>query len=183
MERPTSMTVLGILNIVYGAMFLVCTPIGLVLFFFPQLLGNNPTLEVILASRFLLIWNITLGLLGILASAALLAAGMGLLKMRRWGRTLSIGFAIYTLVMAALNFVFCILFLFGPLLDKANQSGDAVQIAMAKFNAYTSPVGVALVVAYPIVLLIFMLRPRTLAAIQEAESEAAASAGNPPPTP
>jgi hypothetical protein len=92
MERPKSIVVFGVLNIVFGALglcgglFAIAIQFGLTN---PQ--GSpNPALEIMQSNPLYELW-MQIGLvLGFVATGALIAAGIGLLKNRPWARVTSV---------------------------------------------------------------------------------------------
>lgn len=85
-RRPTPVTVFGVLNIVFGAMGVLWTPFGLVsLVISPSTHSSNPVIDVVLRSSFMRGWLISTAAVGIIAAAALLASGIGLVMLRPWG--------------------------------------------------------------------------------------------------
>ena len=101
--------------------------------------------------------------LGLLVSVALLAAGIGLLKLKPWARTFSIGYAIYSLVMVPVGMVVNFFLLTRPLLEQAHQQ-HGPEAASAIGAAVGGLFGSCFGLIYPVLLLIFMLRANVKAA-------------------
>jgi hypothetical protein len=95
----------------------------------------------------------------------LLIAGIGLLLMKSWARTLSIIYAIYALVAGVLGLVVNFMFLVRPMLERAGQQ-HGPEAAGALGGAIGGTFGGCLGLVYPILLLIFMTRPKLVAAFQ-----------------
>ena len=103
---------------------------------------------------------------------ALLAAGIGLLKLKPWARLVSIAYAIYGVVMVVVGGVVNYFFLVQPLLAQAHtQPGPAAAAAIG--GAIGGTLGSCFGLIYPVLLLIFMLRADVKAAFGPA-------AGSPP---
>src|SRR5664279_1543619 len=98
MQRPTSATVFGVLNIVFGALGFFAMIFTIITFMAPLSSTNNPVLEIMRISPGYAIWMKLAIPLGFLAAGVSIAAGVGLLKLKSWGRALSIGYAIYSIV-------------------------------------------------------------------------------------
>jgi hypothetical protein len=116
--------------------------------------------------------------LGLLLSALLLAGGVGLLKMRPWGRTLSLVYAPLSIATHLVALVYGLAFIipatreFFELAAKQNpQLGPAV--VAGEVGGYIGLFFGTVVIIYPIVVLVILLRP----------SIAAAFRGEYPPTP
>ena len=158
------MTVFGILNIgfsIFGLFGIVAT----IALFAAAASANNPAIEMMRESPAFTAWmkiSIPLGLLG---SFVLLAAGVGLLLLKEWARKLSIGYAIYTIVFGLVGIVVTFLFVTRPMLERASQA-EGPEAAGAVGGAIGGSVGGCFGLIYPILLLIFMLRPKVAAAFR-----------------
>ena len=162
MPRPTSVTVFGVLNIVkagYG-MFSAIASITLLL----ALSGsNNPITKMLHAQPAFAAWTVLCIPLGLLSCTILLVAGIGLLCLKSWARKLSIAYAIYGIGMHILATAVSSIFLIQPFL-KNNHDSQAATIAI--FGLIGGGIGICLGLIYPILLLVFMLRPTVAAAFQ-----------------
>jgi hypothetical protein len=163
--RPTSLLVLGILNIVFGVLGLCGTAASSAMFFveMPQDPGMpNPALELIRSdSTYRLIMQ-TMIVLGCLASLALLVGGIGLLLVKAWGRTLSIGYAWYAIVAVVAGLLVNWLYLLQPMLSQGEAGGLGQAAAIG--GAVGGMISGCFSVIYPVMLLIFMYRPAVRAA-------------------
>lgn len=163
--RPTSLLVLGILNIVFGVLGLCGTAASSAMFFveMPQDPGMpNPALELIRSdSTYRLIMQ-TMIVLGCLASLALLVGGIGLLLVKAWGRTLSIGYAWYAIVAVVAGLLVNWLYLLQPMLAQGEAGGLGQAAAIG--GAVGGMISGCFSVIYPVMLLIFMYRPAVRAA-------------------
>ncbi len=172
-QRPTAVTVMGILNIVFGSLSLLCLACsGIILLIMANQSGlGNPVLELFEAMRReipgyvpVTILSLTLG---VLMAVLLIVAGIGLLNMRGWGRVLSIVYGIVTILtqIGAMIYQFAYV---NPAMQRVHEnlppafrggmSGDPT------FNAIMSMLGAILGMVYAIVLLIMMLLPGVSAA-------------------
>src|ERR1044071_401412 len=120
MERPSSVTVFGLLNITFagfGVLGLFNTLTTL------STTGNsiNPVVKIMRETPAYASWLKLTIPLGLLSCGVLLAAGIGLLRLENWGRKLSIGYAIYGIVFSILGLVMNYIFLIGPLLEEASK--------------------------------------------------------------
>lgn len=167
--RPTSITVLGILNIVFGAMGVLGMCFATLPFWLLASNGPsmppNPVLDIMRESQGYRIFLIVSIALGIVAAIALLSAGIGLLKMRPWGRQLSIVYGVYAIFSAIAGVVANSVWVFGPLMQKAaGSSGPEAAGAMGGMLGGT--VGGCFGLIYPIVLLVFMFRPNVVESLR-----------------
>ena len=159
--RPTALIVFGILNIVFGLLGICGTAASSAMFFVElprDPLVPNPALELIQSNptyRTLMLVMIGLGLL---ASLALLVAGIGLLRSKAWGRTLSIGYAWYGIAGAIFGMIVNWVYLVQPMLAKMDPAFGPAEAATVS-TAVSGLLGGCFGMLYPIVLLVFMYRP------------------------
>ena len=118
MERPTSVTVFGILNIIFAAFGILGTLASLTLFSANADM-NNPVIKIIHESPSYALWMKICIPLGLIVTVALLAAGIGLLKLKPWARTLSIAYGIYAIVFGIIGLVVNFFLLTKPLMEQA----------------------------------------------------------------
>ena len=163
MQRPTSVTVFGVLNIVFAGLGFFSVIASAMLFTLSGANSSNPVVQLIQDNPSYATWIKISVVLGILVSIALLAAGIGLLKLKPWARILSIIYAIYVIVMTIVGSVVNYFFLVQPLLEKAhNEQGP--EAAGAIGGAIGGMIGGCFGMVYAILLLIFMMRPKVIAA-------------------
>jgi len=166
MQRPASVTVFGVLNIVFGALGLVAIIFSAIaLMVVPTGSTNNPVLEIMRNSPGYAAWMKMAIPLGILASGVSIAAGIGLLKLRRWGRSLSIGYGIYAIVAGVLGVMLSFIFVMQPLMQQASQKSGPEAAALIG-GAIGGTIGGCFGMIYPVLLLIFMFRPKVAAAFR-----------------
>jgi hypothetical protein len=154
-EKPTSVTVFGILNIVFGCMGLICTPFSLLL----GVAAMQKTMETTTAYK---MWTLVSGFIGIGFSVWLLVLGIGLVTMRRWARSGSVIYACVTILwsiivvgmnIAALSLKWVIM----PEAEMAGFVGGTVG-------------GMCGGLIYPVLLLIFMQTEKVKRAFQGGNS-------------
>src|SRR5208282_3820870 len=166
MQRPTSVTVFGVLNIVFGALGILGIIFSAIsLMVISPNATNNPVLEIMRNSPGYAVCMKIMMPLGVLACGVSIAAGIGLLKLKTWARILSIGYAIYSIVAGIIGWVFNYIFLMHPLLEQASQKQGpeaAVLIGAAIGGTFGGCIGMI----YPVLLLIFMFRPNIVAAFR-----------------
>jgi len=93
MQRLVSVTVFGILNIVFAVLG-VFGMIGILVLFSMSEASNNPVVRIMRESPRYAAWLKLTIPFGLLACIVLLAAGIGLLRLKSWARKVSIGFAV-----------------------------------------------------------------------------------------
>lgn len=165
--RPASLIVFGILDILFGVLGL-CGTAGSSAMFFLQLPRDpampNPMLDLLDSNpTFRLFMQVTI-VLGGLASLVLLAAGIGLLLTKAWGRTLSVGYAWYAIVAAIIGMIVQWIYVVQPML--AAMKGAEGPAAMGALGGVVGGLlGGIFSLVYPVVLLVFMNRAAVRAAL------------------
>jgi hypothetical protein len=196
-RRPTAVTVMGVLNIVFGSLSLLCTLCLGIMFLFvsalfsqplppmPQGPGMPPNVPPINEVWDLMRQQVTwlmpylIGslLVGLVLAIMLIIAGIGLLNMKRWGRVLSIIYAVVTIIVQVAETVAQIAYI-NPTMERAQQ--EALQKIAARNPAFpmgAQPMGMngpmdnvwsifggGLMIVYAVVLLVMMLLPSVSAA-------------------
>ncbi|MFW5739709.1 MAG: hypothetical protein ACOC1F_05025 [Myxococcota bacterium] len=155
MQKPSSVMVFGVLNLLFAVLGFFGT-IGSVL----VLLGmntDNPVHVIMQESavyRAFMYVSVPLGLIFI---GMLALAGVGLLMSKPWGRTATIVYAIYAIVMGLIGSLFSTVFLVVPLLEQASHASGP-EAAGAVGGAVGGLFGGCIGLFYPIFQLIFMYR-------------------------
>ena len=164
-KPPASITVFGILNLVFGAMGIcgsIFTVIGLVVE--KMDLPNqppNPVLEVMNQNPFYSGFQMVDVGLGFLVTILLLVAGICLLKKQRLGRTLSNIYGTYGIVMGLIGMFMFVVFLRQDLMPITQ---DGMPLGAITFWAAIG--GRLFGMIYPVLLLIFINRPHVKAALR-----------------
>lgn len=155
MQRPASILVLGVLNLLFALLGLFGT-LGSVMI----LLGMNeanPVYGIMQSSDAYRIFMYVSVPLGVLFIGVLALGGVGLLMSKAWGRTATIVYAVYALVMGVVGGLINSVFLVGPLLEQASHSQGPAAMGAAG-GAIGGLTGSCFGLIYPIVLLVFMFR-------------------------
>lgn len=170
-SRPLIVAIFGTLNFVFGILALLGTCFSVLVFLIPQnFVVLTPRMEEIVNARpyfyFISIW-ITLGAL---ATFVLLASGVGLLRMRPWGRSYSIGYSVYTILsgIACLFVDYCLLL--NPLQKLSNALGPTPGLEDAIYGSIGFLLDDAIGLVYPTLLLIVMLKTNVKTAFSTSRS-------------
>jgi hypothetical protein len=144
-QRPIAATIFGILNIGFGVLDLVVTLFSMIVL--PRMnMAGNAILKQMQEDA----WTkITMPLDGI-AAVALLAAGIGLLLLQNWARILSMIYAVYSILVGIVG---CIV--------KLNSGTSGIMMVLTLIGGMVNLV-------YPILLVIFMMKPNVVAALKPA---------------
>jgi hypothetical protein len=160
--RPTSVTVFGILSIVFGSLGLLCTPIALIgTFVSPQemSLSSAPGYTP---------WLVICSLIGLAAAGWLLASGIGLLGLKRWGRRNAVAYGWFAIIWGILNTIVTLVIML---------SGGVASTPEAVGGYIGGACGGILALIYPILLLVFMTRPHVIEAFNRPQTPDAAPGG------
>ncbi len=170
MQRPTSVVVFGVLNLIFGALGIVGTLFSSAILFMPERPGiKNPVLELVKQNAgYAAFLKVSL-VLGLLAAAVVLLAGIGLLASKAWGRTLSIVYAIYGIVASVVGVIANYFFLVAPLMQRATKMPAGPEQAGAIGGAIGSLFGGCFGLIFPVLLLIFMCRAPVVAFFRQQE--------------
>ena len=164
MQRPPTVTVFGILNIAFSILG-VFGMVATLALFSADAMSNNPVVAILRDNPAYAAWLKVTIPLGILSCVLVLAAGIGLLRLKEWARKLSIGYAIYAILFGILGIVINFVFLTRPMLEQASQR-QGPEAAGAIGGAIGGSLGGCFGMIYPILLLIFMTRPKVKAAFR-----------------
>jgi hypothetical protein len=103
-QRPTSVTVIAVLAIVFGGLGLLCAPFS-VLPYFTGFGGPNPVVEAVKARPLLLGWTMFSSCLSLVFSLVLVVAGIGALSLKPWARLMLIAEAVFSMLFALIGTV------------------------------------------------------------------------------
>lgn len=156
-SRPISITVFGVLNLVFGGMGICGGIVGVSAMVLAQTsqLGQNPVQDVMNQN---LVWEgfnrINMGL-GFLMAVVLLVAGIGLLKEKKLGRNLSNVYGIYGIMTSLIS-----LSLFVVVLRPALMPIVQNNLPVGAITFWSGIGGGLLGLVYPILLLVFVNRDK-----------------------
>lgn len=162
MERPTSVTVFGILNVVFAALGMFGILMSLTIFSPEAENSKNPVIRILHEHPGYMSWLKASSWLGLASCAVSIISGIGLLMLKPWARVLGIGYSIYAIVMSLVGLVLNYIFVVGPLLQEAGQKSGP-EAAGAIGGAIGGMIGGCLGVVYPVLLIYFMTRPKVMA--------------------
>jgi len=170
MERPKSITVFGILNVIFGALGVLgalCNVLaqGVASSFRNDPNFRNPMMEQLEKSPALKSWTLISLCLGAVASAVMLAGGIGLLRSLRWGRLLSVGVSIYGLISQIVGIMVGALYVWTPLLSQLD-TAEGPMVFGIWAGVIVGMLGACLGFVYYGLMLYYMTRPVVKAAFE-----------------
>lgn len=166
MKRPASVTVFGILNILFGGLSILGALFSLVVIF-TNGGKDNPVFALMETSAFYSTWMRLSVILSVIASVVVMASGVGLLNMRRWARTAAVGYSLYTIVMVLLGGIMGWFYVYSPLLDEIGAVRDGAEKGVLMGGLVGGLLGGCFGLIYPVALLYFMTRPGLVAAFED----------------
>jgi hypothetical protein len=185
MQRPTPVTIFGILNIIFGVLGILSIFGMLALFAIIgsdsdnpviQAMQTNPAIQVMKNPSYAAYFKFSM-VLGLAACVVLLISGIGLLKFKPWARMLCIIYGVYGIISVIGSSIANYYFLIQPMLQKAaTEQGPDAAGAMGGITGGTY--GSCIGIIYPVCLLYFMTRPNVIAAFNSSSTD-----GTPPPLP
>lgn len=140
--RPPSVTVFGILAIVFGAFGLLCSPLSVLIHSLP--IPDMPKIE-----GFFKQWVLASAVLGTAAGIFKIAFGIGLLRLRSWARKAAVWYGFYAIVMQLAGL--------GIGINYAGMGGKG-RPEDVMIGIVSAVVGAVLGLAYAALLIIFMNR-------------------------
>lgn len=157
MPRPTSILVFGILNLVFGGLGL-CAPISLMQLFV-DVPGQppNPVIERMKDDALLYNWIVVSTIIGLVLAVALIVAGIGLIREKAWGRSLSILYAWIAIVVGVVGTVVMAILLLVPMVQELSGQSTPEEIG-GVIGGVAGGIGGCFGLIYPLLLLIFMNR-------------------------
>lgn len=191
---PTSVTVLGILQIVFGCLGLVCGVCagvasrgGQPAFMQPQDGGAGQNADAQKQQQWLedmqkaieehspanaMVGRVSLAL-DFLVSALMIASGIGMLRLASWGRLLGIVYALLSMAMKVFGAAYGLIYVVPAgreFLERQPPPGANSQLVAtsARIGLY-APTAMLVLIIYPVIVLIIMFRPRVVAAFQAME--------------
>ena len=147
-KRPTSVTVLATLNIIFGGLSLLCSPFGIIGLLIPQ--PNSP-FQMGPGMR---MYSLVSYAVGFVMAIVLLSSGIGLLNLKRWARETTCVYGWIALIWGILGTVITAV-MFTSHLGGASQE----EMPMVIGGIIGGMCGGVFGLIYPVLLIIFMRKP------------------------
>lgn len=164
MQRPASVTVFGILNFVFAAFGAIGLIASFALLSVP-INSDQSVVKLMYEGQAYATWLKICIPLGLMSCIVLLAGGIGLLWLKPWARTLSIAYAIYAIAFVVFGMWINLDLMAQPMFQQVSHT-QGLEAAGAIGGPISGTIGGIFWVIYPIVLLVFMLRPKVAAAFR-----------------
>jgi hypothetical protein len=148
--------VVGILNIVFGAVRLFML-IGGVTLLVAQEESMNPLIRAMHQNPVFAAWLKLCTPLSLLSHTVLLTAGIGLLCLKPWARTLSIAYSIYAIAFAMIGTAVNAMFLLQPMVEDPSHQPIRALIAVLGIG-FVGCLGLI----YPALTVVLLTRPKVV---------------------
>jgi uncharacterized membrane protein YeaQ/YmgE (transglycosylase-associated protein family) len=152
---PTFIKVFSILNMIFGGLGLLCTPMNFIgIPLAAKTLGNSPMMlgYMIFSS----VW-------GFIGACVLLASGIGLWKLKAWARKLAVWYSVLAIVLGVVG-AFVLASAFGQM-----GGGNEMERAQRIGGIIGGVVGSLVGLVYNVLLIVFLVRPAAKRATGEIE--------------
>ena len=164
--RPTSVLVLSIIGIIVSAYGILCAPLG-VAFLFVNMGMPNPAIDQIKNNAFLFNYTVVGTALGFIMSVLLLVCSIGAITLKPWARKGLLVWAGITIVTVLIGFVVTV----GYILPNMAPPANTPQSRGAAIGGMIGGIAGGLIqLILPVLILIFMTRPRVVAAFEDART-------------
>ena len=151
--KPTSVTVLGTLNIIFGGMNLLCSPFAILSVFIPQ---PDPAFQLSAGMR---LYTLVSVILSMIMAVVLIACGIGLLKLRSWARQTAYVYGWIAFVWGILGIII------SAVLLSTSFSGMSENAMPAMIGGIVGGMCGGLIgLVYPLLLIIYMRKPHVIEA-------------------
>ncbi len=159
MQRPTAVTVFGVLNIISSPLSFLDLSLsdlsllvpGIARGFGPQILQTMPS------PPFLLVWTLVRIWVRPIGSLVLLLSGIALLRTKPWARVTAIGYGVYRSFASAVGFVIIMVFVV-PAMSRMPGSGGTAGSALLAMTMFGAVLDTAVSLSYYILLIFFLTR-------------------------
>jgi glucan phosphoethanolaminetransferase (alkaline phosphatase superfamily) len=165
-QRPISVTVFGILNIGYALWMFV----GVLLQVVAMRLNvpGNSALAALNSDPAYRAWSHLSAVVSVVFGLALIASGIGLLLLQKWARILAILYSVLEMIFVVASAVFSQRVMMQAMTAQIHGPPASV---MAVVGQISLAVGLVVGLAYPVLLLIFMTRPKIIGAFNSPDSQ------------
>lgn len=159
-ERPTSVTVFAVINLIFcglgviGTIFWIISKLGLI----PQGSQENPVTEIMENNTAYVMFTDVMSVVGIFITILLIAASIAMFSLKPWGRKVTIGWGLYSIVMTIVSLAVNYFVIFGPILaDLTGPERIGIIIAVA-FSAVIT----LFFVGYFLLMIFMLTRPHVV---------------------
>ncbi len=164
-ERPTSVTVLAIINLVFAGFGCIALLFGLVfrlgLIPFPDTGQPNPALDLMENNAgFRLYSDVNLGLM-FLATVVIVAASIGMFQLKPWARLATIGWGVFSIFMKVIGAVIQHFLMTVPMLEQTSGKPEHGVMMIGAVVGFVVLLGL---IVYYLAMMILLTRPAVVEA-------------------
>ena len=162
-ERPTSVTVFAIINLVMAGMGLLLWIAGLIfmlgLINLPEQAGPNPAMEMMETSTGFQIYSYVTSGFHLLATILIISASIGMFTLQPWARKGTIVWAVYSIVSKVVTTTVQHVLFTIPMLNDAT---DDMQRTGMIVGAVVGGVFILMLIGYHLLLIYMLTRPHVV---------------------
>jgi hypothetical protein len=160
-QRPISIMVFGILNIGYGLWKFATLMLSV--FLSHMNVAASPAMDALKKNPAFIQWTNISTVAGVIFGIVLIAAGIGLLLLQNWARVLSMVYSVLEIIFAGASAVFTQIVI-APAMSSQFHGPSSGMIEF--FTKVGFVLGFLIQLVYPVLLLIFMTRPKLIEAVK-----------------
>ena len=182
--KPTSVKVLAIIGIIWGALQLLCSSISIVGVLAMQSLVKasgqpNPVADALAAKPMLMTALVAVAIVRVVLSLTLLVGSIAALSLKAWGRSAMLAYSWALIAVTIIEFVVSITMML-PAVQQSAPSDPQMRQQMMAQQYGSMFCGPAIALIYPIFVLVYMNKSHVKAAFR-GENWQAGMAGYVPP--
>jgi DNA-directed RNA polymerase subunit RPC12/RpoP len=155
-KRPTSITVFGILNIIFGSLGLMCVPFNIYGLSMAAQAGRQFAVMP-------MDWQIISAMVSPFTAIWLIVTGIGLLNLKRWARGWAIGYGCFSMILGMVNIGMVVSYAI-PGIQALSSSSSPEHTGRVIGTLVGGVFGGLAMIVYPFLLVIFMYKPKAVAA-------------------
>ncbi len=159
-ERPTSVMVLAIINLVFagfgclGLLFGLVFRLGLIKL--PDTGQPNPALDLMENNAGFRVYNDVSLVLLFLATVLIVAASIGMFQLRPWARAATIGWGVFSIFMKVIGSVIQYFLITAPMLEQTSGRPEHVAMMVGMVVGFVFLVAL---IGYYLVMIVMLTRP------------------------
>ncbi len=181
MQRPTAVTVFGVLNIIVGVLGLLGFLMFLLSRLVPEMAQGSGTqaAQAMQEVPSLRVWKLVGVPIGLIGSLVAFVTGIGLLMMKSWARVTAIVYGVFRICMSTVGFVIMMAFIV-PAMSRMGGPGGPAESAVFAMVMFGAVVTAAIALTYNILLVYFMTRHNVVEAFRANATPMQVPAGGSP---
>jgi hypothetical protein len=161
-QRPKSILIFGIFNVLFGVVGLLGALSSLFYFFVPAAAQGNPMMKSLMQNADYVFFTRLIMVPAVIAAFGQIICGIGLFRSREWGRKLAIGLGCYLIITSTLGAYLQYTYLMPamlPEMTKIMPDENAAKIFKVT-TMVSAALGVVFGVAYAVLQIVMLMRAK-----------------------